>query len=264
MRLQERSLGAVQPTFSCLDSLRHCLIVCEDSVIRACDSDQLWYVLEVAPHGILALGGTVQEFDLLRHFEIDGAQWTHLNIGDWQVGVHRAFVRRVYLLKPEHLCPALHGMIYDLGYTPFQQLQEFSVERGFFPVVERGTSASLCRHTPRGMQTAELERPPRVAHDLGLPHWTEQQMGEAINNRCVKVTLRESLITEEDIAAANDILDADQAKAAMEEAVKKTSGEDQVRGSGGQTQKHHRRKSQRPTKNCSSRTGNNLESSGAP
>ena len=92
----------------------------------------LWYVLEVTSHGILALGGTVQEFDLLRHFEIDGAQRTQLNIGDWQdwsaiavSGVHRALVRREYLLKPEHLSPALHGVICDLGYAPFQKLRGF-------------------------------------------------------------------------------------------------------------------------------------------
>ena len=80
----------------------------------------------------------MQEFDLLRHFEIDGPQWTRLNLGDWPdwsaiavSGVHRAFVRREYLLKPEHLSPALHGVIYDLGYAPFQKLREFSAERGF-------------------------------------------------------------------------------------------------------------------------------------
>ena len=84
------------------------------------------------------LGDVVQEFELSRYFEIDGAQWTHVNIGDWQdwsavavIGVHRAFVRREYLLKPEPLCPALHGVIYDLGYAPFQKLLEFSAERGF-------------------------------------------------------------------------------------------------------------------------------------
>ena len=47
------------------------MIVCEGSVIRAYESDKLWFVLELTPHGILALGGTVQEFDLLRHFETD-------------------------------------------------------------------------------------------------------------------------------------------------------------------------------------------------
>ena len=64
--------------------------------------------------------------------------------------------------------------------------------------------------------------------------------------------LRESVVPEEDIAAADDILDADEA-----ETVKKTSGEDQDRGLGGQAQKHYRRESQRPTNNCSSCKGNN-------
>ena len=85
-----------------------------------------------------------------------------------------------------------------------------------------------------------------------LPHWTEQQVEEAINNQGVKVPLRESVVPEEDIAAADDILDADEA-----ETVKKTSGEDQDRGLGGQAQKHYRRESQRPTNNCSSCKGNN-------
>ena len=90
--------------------------VCEGSVIRAYDSDQLWFVLKVTPHGILALGGTVQEFELLRRFETDGAQWTQLNIGDWQnwsaiavSGVHRTFVRRDHPLKPETICEAEHN-----------------------------------------------------------------------------------------------------------------------------------------------------------
>ena len=52
-----------------------------------------------------------------------------------------------------------------------------------------------------------------------LPHWTEQQIEEVIHNRGVKVPLRESLVTEADIAAADDILDADEAETAMEEAV---------------------------------------------
>ena len=68
---------------------------------------------------------------------------------------------------------------------------------------------------------------------------------------------RGSVVTEEDIVVADDILDAGEEEAAMEEAVKKTSGEDQVRGSGGQAHKHYRRESQRPTKNCSSCGGSN-------
>ena len=95
---KNEALVQCNQNFSCLDSLWHCLIVCEGSVIRACDSDQLWYVLEVTPHGILVLGVTVQELDLLRHFVVDGAQRTQLNIGGWQdlssiavSGVHRAF-----------------------------------------------------------------------------------------------------------------------------------------------------------------------------
>ena len=75
----------------------------------------------------------MQEFDLLRHFDTDGAQWTQLNIGDWQdwsaiavSGVHRAFVRREYLLKPEHLCRASHGVIDDFGFALSQKLLEIS------------------------------------------------------------------------------------------------------------------------------------------
>ena len=181
---------------SCLDSLWHCLIVCEGSVKRAHDSDTLWYVLEVAPHGVLALGGTVQEFDLLRHFEIDGTQWKNLNTGDWQdwsaiavSGVHRAFVRREYLLKPEHLRLSLHGVIYDLGCAPFQKLMEFSAERGF----------PNCGAWHLGKLVTELDIPhagckPRSLSGLlallmtwALPHWIEQQMEEAIYNRGVKV-----------------------------------------------------------------------------
>ena len=100
-------------------------------MIRASDSDQLWCVLEVTPHRILALGGTVQEFDLLRHFETDGAQWTQLNIGDWQDwsaiavrGVHRAFVRREYY--PSQNIYALHCTVWN----------------EVFQIVVRGTSAS--------------------------------------------------------------------------------------------------------------------------
>ena len=51
-------------------------------------------------------------------------------------------------------------------------------------------------HTLRGMQTAEL-----------LDRAAERE--EVIYNRGVQVPLRESLVTEEDIAAADDILDAD-------------------------------------------------------
>ena len=98
---KNEALVQCNQNLSCFDSLWHCLIVCEGLVIRAYDSDQLRYVLEVTPRCILALGGTVQEFDLLRHFETDGAWWTHLNIGGWQdwsaiavSGLHRAFVRR--------------------------------------------------------------------------------------------------------------------------------------------------------------------------
>ena len=77
------------------------MIVCEGSVIRPYDSEQLWYMLEVTPHGIIALGGTVQEFDLLRHFETDGAQWTQSNIGDWQIGR-----RLLSVVCIEHSCGA--------------------------------------------------------------------------------------------------------------------------------------------------------------
>ena len=76
VHLQERSFGAAQREFSCFDSSWHCMIVCEGSAINSFDSDQLWYVLEVTPHGIVALGGTVRECDLLRNFETDGAERT--------------------------------------------------------------------------------------------------------------------------------------------------------------------------------------------
>ena len=79
---------------------------------------------------VFSRGGTMQEFDLLRHFETDGARWTRLNIGDWQdwsviavSGVHRAFVRRECQLKPEHPCLALHGVIFDVTCAPFQNLE---------------------------------------------------------------------------------------------------------------------------------------------
>ena len=53
-----------------------------------------------------------------------------------------------------------------------------------------------------------------------LPRWTEQQREEVNLQSRFKVSLRESLlVTEEDIAAADDIFDADEAEAAMEEAV---------------------------------------------
>ena len=226
---QNEVLVQCNHNFSCLDSELHCLmIVCEGSVIRESDSDQLWHVLEVTPHGILALGGTVQEFDFLRHFEIDGSQWTQLNIGDWQDwsaiavrGVHPTFVRREYLLKPEHLCPALHGVIYDSGCAPFQKLLEFSAERGF----------PNCGAWHLGKLVTELDIPyagcePRSLSGLlallmtwALPHWTEQQIEEVIHNRGVKVHLHESLATEAVFAAADDIFDADEAEGAMEEAV---------------------------------------------
>ena len=51
--------------FSCFDSLWHRLIAREGSAIRVCVGGRLCCVLEVTPHGILAWGGTVQEFDLL-------------------------------------------------------------------------------------------------------------------------------------------------------------------------------------------------------
>ena len=50
------------------------------------------------------------------------------------------------------------------------------------------------------MQTAELERPPRVAHDWGLATL------DRAADRGVKVPLRESVVTGEDIAATDDIL----------------------------------------------------------
>ena len=215
---KNEALVQCNQNFSCLDSL----CVCEGSVFRACDSDQSWLVLEVSPHDILALGGT-EDLDLLRHFEIDGAQWTQLNIGDWQdwsaiavSGVHRAFVRREYLLKPEHLSSALHGVIYDLGYAPFQKLLEFSAER-VFPNCGAWQFGKLVTdgHTLRRMQTAELERPPRVARDLGLATLDRAADGGGIQkSRCRSASPRFS-----GIAAADAILDADEAEAAMEEAV---------------------------------------------
>ena len=79
-------------------------------------------------------------------------------------------MRREYLLKPEPLCFALHGVIYDLGYAPFQKLLEFSAERGF-PICGAWHLGKLVTELDipqRGMQTAELERPPHVAHHLDL------------------------------------------------------------------------------------------------
>ena len=82
---KNEALVQCSENFSCLDSYWHCMIACEGSVIKAHDSDQLRYVLEVSTHGILASGGAVQEFDLLRMLGTDGANWTQLSIrDDWQ------------------------------------------------------------------------------------------------------------------------------------------------------------------------------------
>ena len=199
-------------------------------MIRAYDSDPWWCVLEVTPHGIFASTDTVEEFDLLRHFVTDGAQWTQLNTGDWQdwsaivvSGVHRAFVRRECLFKPEHLCFALHGVIYDLGCAPFQKLPEFSGERGF-PKCGAWHLGKLVTELDipyAGCKLRSLSTFVALLMTWALPRWTEQQIEEVIYNRGVKVPLREPLVTKEDIAAADDILDADEAPAAMEEAVKR-------------------------------------------
>ena len=112
-------------------------------------------------------------------------------------------------------------MIYDLGCALFQKLLEFSAERGF----------PNCGAWHLGKLVTELDIPyagckPRSLSGLlallmtwALSHWTEQLIEEVIHNRGVKVPLRESLVTEADLAAADDILDADEEKAAMEEAV---------------------------------------------
>ena len=72
--------------------------------------------------------------DTLKSMVLSGPK---LNIGGWQdwlaiavSGVHRAVVRREYLLEFGHLSPAMHSVIYDFGYAPFQKLLEFSAERG--------------------------------------------------------------------------------------------------------------------------------------
>ena len=137
-------------------------------------------------------------------------------------------MRREFGLKPEHLSAL------------FQKLLEFSAERGF----------PNCGACHLGKLVTELDVPnagckPRSLSGLLalLTTWALE-----FDNRGIKVPHRESVVTEEDIAAAGDILDADEAEASMEEAEKKTGGEDQVRGSGVQAQKHYRRESQRPTK----------------
>ena len=132
--------------------------------------------------------------------------------------ISQYFLAEECLLKPEHLCIALHGVIYNLGCAPLQKLLEFSAERGFpnCGAWHLGKLATQFGHTPKPRSLSGL-----LASFMtwALPHWTEQQMEEVIYNRGVKVPLRESLVTEEDIAAADDILDADEAEAAMEEAV---------------------------------------------
>ena len=85
-----------------------------------------------------------------------------------------------------------------------------------------------------------------------LRHWTAQQIEEAIYNRGVKVPLRESVVTEEDTPGADDILNAGEMEEAAKRRVAKTKSEARD-----QAQKHYRRESQRPTKNCSSCDGNN-------
>ena len=62
---KNEALVQCNQNFSCFDCLWQCLIAREGSAIRVCVGGRLWYVLEVTPHGILAWGGTVQEFDLL-------------------------------------------------------------------------------------------------------------------------------------------------------------------------------------------------------
>ena len=143
---QNEALVPCNHNFSCLDSLWHCLIVCEGSVIRASESDQLWHVLEVTPHGILALRGTVQEFDLLRHFDTDGAQWTQWNTGDWQDwsaiavrGVHRA-ARVSTQARTCMPCIARCDLRFGLALL-FGSFWN-SVRNEVFQIVVRGTSAS--------------------------------------------------------------------------------------------------------------------------
>ena len=48
---------------SCFESFWHCMVVCEGSVVKACDNDQLWYVLEVTPAWCFRVGWhTVHKF----------------------------------------------------------------------------------------------------------------------------------------------------------------------------------------------------------
>ena len=134
----------------------------------------------------------MQEFGLLRKCEVDCAKWTQLRIGDdwrdWRAtavrGLHRAFVRPEYLLTPENMCFALHGVIYDLGYALFQNFLEFCAEQGF----------RNCAAWHVGKLVTELDilfagSKPRSLTGLlallmtwALPHWTEQQMEEVIHN----------------------------------------------------------------------------------
>ena len=82
-----------------------------------------------------------------------------------------------------------------------------------------------------------------------LSHWTEQLIEEVIHNRGVIVPLRESLVTEADLAAADDILPM-----RRRPRWKRRSQDEWRRPSQrlGQAQEHDRRESQRPTENCSS------------
>ena len=143
--------------------------------------------------------------------------------------MHRAFVRAARV-SPEHLCLVLHGVIYDLGHAPFQNLLEFTAERGF----------PNCATWHLGKLVTELDIPYaecKLRSLSGLlallmtwawPHWTEEQVEEAIYNRGVKVPLRESLVTGEDIAVADDILDADEAEAVMEKVMKRRAAKSKL------------------------------------
>ena len=218
--------------FCCLDSFWHCMFVGEGSVITAYDSDQLWNVLEVTPHGIPTLDGAVQEFDLVGDFVLH--RWCEVDpfehrrrlarlAGDccrWEA----SSIRAARVSTHARTSMSLDCTVRSTNWATlcFHNPLEISAEGGFPNraachlgklVTELDISFAGCK--PRSLR-GRIALPMTCA----LPHLTEQQVEEVIYNRGVTVHLRESLVIEEDIAAADDILDADESEAAMEEAMK--------------------------------------------
>ena len=112
---KNEALVQCNQNFSCPDSSWHCMIVCEGSVIRANDSDQLWCVLEVTPAWYSRVWVTQcrssTSQDTLKSMVLSGP---NVNIGDRQdwsavavIGVHRAFMCGASICSSQNLY-ALH------------------------------------------------------------------------------------------------------------------------------------------------------------